>query len=83
MKRMEWASLARSDVDIIVTAQSNDRARTKARSIVTNVTDIVGECAVLATPNGFTICPHFPLKHVRVIVLWTRSIFDYLIFVLS
>jgi len=73
--------LARSDVDIIVTAQSNGEARAKIHSIVKSVTDIVGECAVVATPNAFTICAHFPLKHVQVIVLWTRSILDYLLFV--
>ena len=72
--------LARSDVDIVVTAQSDNEARAKIQTIVQRVLALVGDAAVIATPNGFTICPHFPQKHVQVIFLWTRSLLDYLLF---
>ena len=73
--------LARSDVDIIVTAKNDQEATTKIREIIGKTLSLVGEAAVIVTKNGFTIVPHFPLKHVQVIVLWTRSLLDYLLFV--
>ena len=73
--------LARSDVDIIVTADDDEEATQKVRDIIEKVRFVVGEAAIIVTKNGFTIVPHFPLKHVQVIVLWTRSLLDYLLFV--
>ena len=70
-----------SNVDIVVTAETNEEATDKIRDIVQKTLLLVGEAAVIRTPNGFTIVPHFPLKHVQVLVLWTRTLLDYLLFV--
>ena len=72
---------ARSDVDIIITAQSDEEAKAKTIELVEKVQAIVGESIVIQTPNGVTVVPHFPHKHIQIITLWMRSLAQYMLFV--
>ena len=48
--RLSWADTIY--LDIIITAQSNEEARMKIHQLVQGVLQLVGDAAVVATPNG-------------------------------
>jgi hypothetical protein len=74
-------SYARADVDMIIVAKSDDDATNKVKETLAEVLRVLGDSIVVQTPNGLTIVPRFPMKHVQIITLWNGSLPEYLSFV--
>jgi hypothetical protein len=76
-------SYARADIDVALVACSDEEATALLASVVKQVKEHFGtsEHVVLETPNSILLVGHFPMKHVQVIKLYTRSIEEYLLFV--
>ena len=72
---------ARADIDIIIVAKDDEEARSIITETLALVRTAVGAHIVVQTPNGLTVVPDFPQKHVQIITLWNRSLAEYFDFV--
>ena len=74
---------ARSDIDIVVVAQTDE----EAACIIEKTLDMVtkrylgyGDCCVHTTPCSVQIIGDFPLRHVQIITVINKSLDEYLLF---
>ena len=72
---------ARADVDIIVVDSCAVEAERKMLQTLQLVRCAVGPHIVIRTPNGLTVVPQFPQKHIQIITLYNHSLSEYLNFV--
>ena len=68
---------ARADIDFVVVAQTEAKARSKIEDLLKSLRHEVGDCRCFETPNSVTLVPRWPFRHVQVIKLFTRSLAEY------
>ena len=71
---------ARSDIDIVVVAQTDKEAAGIIQKTLEKVTNRYGDCRVYQTPCSVQIIGDFPLRHVQIITVINKSLDEYLLF---
>jgi hypothetical protein len=76
-----YGAYARSDIDIVVCADTLDEAASIVERTLQHVTRCFKDYVVFETPNSLMVVADFPERHVQIVTVITRSLDEYLLFV--
>lgn len=71
---------ARSDVDIMVVAQTEEEASAIIQNTLNKIKSQYGNCRVYKTPCSVQVIGDFPLRHVQIITVINKSLDEYMLF---
>ena len=71
---------ARSDIDIMVVAQTEEEAKDIIQKTLEKIKSHYGNCHVYKTPCSVQIIGDFPLRHVQIITVINKCLDEYLLF---
>ncbi len=75
-----FAPYNRADVDIMIVCKTLEEGAGIVATLVPRIKACVGECIMVRTPNSLTFVPHFPQRHIQIILLPTRTLSEMLLF---
>ena len=72
---------ARSDIDIIIVAQTHEEAEKTILATLQKVTERYKSCRVYETPCSIQVVGDWPQRHVQIITVLNKSLDEYFLFV--